>query len=482
MAGSRRVLLLTGDRLGAAMAGPAIRATELARVLAADGHQVTLAAPWVDEPDTAADDGVTRLACWGEALRPVVAEMDVVVAMTGVLFEHAWLAEERSRGVAVVADAYDPVLFEVLAGAPGATDAERTERARDASARMTDPLRFADLVLCATDSQRHLLLGALATLGRLGPDAYADDPMLATSVAIVPFGLPTEPPTPTDPSPLRGPGGPFGSDDLVLLWGGGMWDWLDPVTFVEAVAASEERVKGFVLAGKHPTPSVPAMAMAERARQRAAALGVAGERVVFADDWVPYATRAGYLCDADVGVSLAPGHVEATFAYRTRVLDYLWASLPVLCSAGDDLAALVEREALGVVVPPGDVAACVAGIGRFADADWYARTRSRVAAAAANLTWPTVAGPLRDFCRNPRSPLSDPASTTAPTRPTAASVDPGTLSGRDGLHLVATGLRGTVGALRRRLTGAGTPDTAQGASKGTAQGTSQGTPDDGSRS
>ena len=40
-----RVLVLTGDPVGPTMAGPAIRAVELARLLADAGHAVVLAAP-----------------------------------------------------------------------------------------------------------------------------------------------------------------------------------------------------------------------------------------------------------------------------------------------------------------------------------------------------------------------------------------------------------------------------------------------------
>jgi hypothetical protein len=442
MVATRRVLMLTADRIGPSMAGPAIRATELAGVLAGDGHDVVLAAPWIDTAagtttagtttagttttDTAdglatGPNGVHRVQAWGDDLRPLAANADVVVAMTGVLFEHPWLAGLRSSGVHIVADAYDPVLFEVLAGHTATAEPERSNRIDDAAARMCDPLRWADLVLCATTSQRHLLLGVLAAQRRLGAAAYDDDPRLGSVVAEVPFGLPASPPIPPSAGtgPLRGPGGPFGDGDTILLWGGGLWDWLDPVTLVQAVAAcGDPSVKVFFMAGAHPTPTVPDMAMAHRARTAAAAAGLDATgtgQVVFADRWVPYDERSGYLCDADVGVSLAPDHVETTFAYRTRVLDYLWASLPVLCSSGDDLASVVERHGLGVVVPPEDVAAVARAISVVGEAGWYADVRTRVASMATTVTWPTVARPLRAFCQEPRSLLSEPPTPTPVT-------------------------------------------------------------------
>ena len=112
------------------------------------------------------------------------------------------------------------------------------------------------------------------------------------------------------------------------------------------------------------------------------------------------------------------------------MLDYLWASLPVLCSAGDDLADLVDRHQLGIVVPAGDVEAVVAAIGRVGEAGWYADVRTRAASMATTVTWPTVAVPLRAFCLEPRTLLPDP--------PTPTPVTPGVI-------------RGVVSGVRRRL-------------------------------
>ena len=84
------MLVLTGDRVGPAMAGPAIRAWELARVLAGDGHRVVVATPWLDDTLPSGGEGITCVTGWGDSLRSLVAETDVVVGMTGVLHEHSW--------------------------------------------------------------------------------------------------------------------------------------------------------------------------------------------------------------------------------------------------------------------------------------------------------------------------------------------------------------------------------------------------------
>ena len=185
--------------------------------------------------------------------------------------------------------------------------------------------------------------------------------------------------------------------------GRGIYEWLDPVVLVEALSAVDDpTVKAFFMGGRHPTPTVPHMPIAARVAARAEELGLAGSRVVFADEWIPYHQRAGYLCDADVGVSFHPHHVEAIYAFRTRVLDYLWAGLPILCSDGDAMADLVRTHDLGEVVPPGDVDAVAGAISRLRDEAHREGCGERSARVAADFRWDRVCQPIARFCRDPR--------------------------------------------------------------------------------
>jgi glycosyltransferase involved in cell wall biosynthesis len=331
-------------------------------------------------------------------LEPLVDRADVVVAMSALLHNHAWIA---GHDVMVVADAYDPAVFEVLGWFASAPLVEQDERFLDSLAQMVEPLRFADAVLCASERQRHLVLGMLTALGRVNPRTHAADAAFDRTVAVVPFGLPDEPPQ-ADARPLRGAGKPFGDDDVVLLWGGGIYEWLDPVTLVEGVAmVADPRVKVFFAGGSHPTPEVPDMPMAETVRRRAAELGLLDGRVVFADGWIPYRERGAYLLDADIGVSLHRRTIETTFAFRTRILDYLWAALPMLCADGDGFADLVRDRGLGVVVTPGDPASVAAAIDTLSVPETAARCRDALRDTASQFTWPVVARPLVEICRQP---------------------------------------------------------------------------------
>src|SRR5204862_458433 len=99
-----------------------------------------------------------------------------------------------------------------------------------------------------------------------------------------------------------------------------------------------------------PTSAAEAIALARE-------LELEDSCVHFHHDWVPYEERQSWLLDSDLGISAHSDHLEARFSFRTRVLDYLWAGLPVVTSSGDSIAELVEREGLGRTVAPGDAEA-----------------------------------------------------------------------------------------------------------------------------
>jgi hypothetical protein len=145
------------------------------------------------------------------------------------------------------------------------------------------------------------------------------------------------------------------------------------------------------------------MQMLRSARSLADELGLTGRTVLFNETWIPYEQRGAWLLDADVGVSTHFDHAETRFSFRTRILDYFWAGLPVVCTAGDSLADLIARHNLGITVPAEDVDATERAIETLvADAAGRAARSTRVREVAAGLTWTNAALPLVNFCASPR--------------------------------------------------------------------------------
>ena len=392
--GRSRVLVVSQDSVGERMAGPGIRSFELSRALARE-HDVILATRYAPERD---GDGFEMTSHDGR-LGELVGGSDVVVAFGGLLADHPEIARSEA---AIVADLYDPAPFEALVHHADDPSERRWLAARDGRRVLEAQLDRGDLFLCASERQRDLVVGMLTVRGRVNPATVDADPSLDELVRVVPFGLPAEAPAGSGTHPLRGAVAPFSADDVVALWGGGVYDWLDPVTLVDAVARADERVKAYVMGGRHPTPGVPSMAARDTAVARARELGILGTRIVFADEWVPYDARVDYLVDADVGVSLHHRHLETRYAFRTRVLDYLWAGLPIVCSEGDVVADLVASRSLGVVVPVSDPGAVADALQRLLDDQTRSDAGARATRAARDFTWDTVAAPLVDFCRAPR--------------------------------------------------------------------------------
>ena len=143
-------------------------------------------------------------------------------------------------------------------------------------------------------------------------------------------------------------------NDKVILWGGGIWNWFDPLSLIKAmkrVNQNRSDIKLVFMGVKPPDAAIPTTSISVQAIQLAQDLGLINQCVFFNHDWVPYEERQNFLLDADIGVSTHFDHLETHFSFRTRMLDYLWAQLPILATEGDGFAELIERHQLGVIVP-----------------------------------------------------------------------------------------------------------------------------------
>ena len=393
-----RVLVVTPDVLQATMAGPAIRAWQMAQALNKE-HEVQLVT--TVRCDLTHPDFVVRHV--GDAeLQGLVAWADVVIFQGHIMANHPWL---RHSDTILVADIYDPMHLEVLEQSRDVPPPSRREAVRVTVEVLNEQLARGDFFLCASDKQRDFWIGQLAGVGRINPAIYDDHENLDNLINVVPFGISDEAPVATR-KVLKGVLPGIAVDDKVILWGGGVYNWFDPLTLIHAVDRLRSRVPNvrlYFMGMKHPNPLVPAMQMASRTRRLAADLGLVDEHVFFNDDWVPYTERQNYLLEADVGVSTHLDHVETAFSFRTRILDYLWTSLPIVATAGDSFADLIEHHGLGITVPPDDVEALEAALFRLLTDDDFAQgCRDATVGTVAEFRWERVLEPILEFCRHPQ--------------------------------------------------------------------------------
>jgi glycosyltransferase involved in cell wall biosynthesis len=386
------------------MAGPGIRYWELARVLAPT-CDVTLAVPWHSQLD---GDGFRVVPYepgdW-PSMRAVAMRMDVVMPCGFMLGQFPELVE---LSCPIIVDGYAPYPAEAVGLMVGRPTDEQERYHADLANRLRMECLAGDFFLCASERQRHWWLGLLTAYGRLNVDTYGSDPTLRSLVAVVPSGCRPEPPTHTR-DVLKGVWAGIGRDDQVVLWGGGIWEWLDPATLLHAMRQLVTARPGLRLVfpgTHHPNPIVGDMPRRRQAVELAAEMGLLGTHVFFGDaqtpaGWVPYEEWQNYLLEADVGVSLHVDSLEAELAFRSRIMDYIGAGLPMVITAGDATSEIVERFGLGIAARAGDVAGVARAIDRLLDEPRTARS-AQFARARAALSWAEVAQPLVDFCRAPR--------------------------------------------------------------------------------
>lgn len=394
----RRVLVITPDSLGKHMAGPAIRAFEVARALspAADVHLVS-----TNHCDLRSD--AFSVAYANESQLRVHADWaDVIVFQGHVLSSFPWLRDPR---YILVADIYDPMHLEVLEQGRDLDAGGRMRLTLQTVDVLNVQIERSDFMVCASEKQRDFWLGQLAGLGRINPLTYDKDEGLRSLLDVAPFGIAEDPPVQRR-SAIKGAVNGIAPTDTVIIWGGGIYNWFDPLTLIRAVHALSARhpdLRLFFLGVKHPNPHVPQMAVSLRARELAVELNLLDRVVFFNEGWVPYDDRANYLLDADLGVSTHFEHLETAFSFRTRMLDYLWAGLPIVSTDGDTFAPIVRDNGLGLVVPPEDVAALESAL---EDILYTPGERSAIAenvhAFAEQFRWSIVLRPLINFCLNPR--------------------------------------------------------------------------------
>lgn len=391
----RRILIATGDTLRPAMAGPAIRVWHMARTLSRE-HEVRL----VTKADVAIshpDFGVEHFD--DDSLHEMVGWADVIVFQGFLLDEHPWV---KSTDSIIVADLYDPFHLEQLEQFRDLPLHQRSDAIGHSIRVLNEQIRRGDFFLCASEKQRDFWLGQLSALQRVNPYVYEADESLRSLLAVVPFGVEDEPPRRTGPG-LRGVVPGIGKDDKVIIWGGGIYNWFDPLTLIRAVdklRATVPEARLVFMGTKHPNPDVPQMRVAVEARALSDELGLTGSHVFFNEGWVPYDERQNHLLDADIGVSTHFEHVETAYSFRTRILDYLWCGLPVVSTEGDTLAGIITERGLGVAVPPEDVDALAAALERSLTDSAFAQSCSRAALdLASELRWSTVLEPLVTYCR-----------------------------------------------------------------------------------
>jgi glycosyltransferase involved in cell wall biosynthesis len=372
-----RVLLVCPEPLGHGQpAGVGIRFLELAKVIRADGHSVTLLSA-----DGGAVSGVRTGITSPESLHRLSGEHDVAVVQghaANELFAHG-------QPLPTAVDLYDPFIVENF---HYYRQHGIQVYAHDHTTLMTS-LSRGDLFLCASRAQRLFYLGMLLTLGRLNPQLFDEDPALDSLVRIVPFGV---------QAPRAIPAKSAAAPAILF---GGIYDWYDPIVAIEAVRLARQQIPGLTLTfTRHPNPTITPQ-------------GVAAETIAYVkkhaldfvrfEPWNAYQDRGAFFDRFTMALLTFPQSLETDLSMRTRIFDYLWGGLPVVTSSAPGTDEILERYGAGIVVA-GNAPEAYARelVAALADPERYETMAAGTQAFTADHQWSRLAEPLLAFCRAPR--------------------------------------------------------------------------------
>jgi glycosyltransferase involved in cell wall biosynthesis len=441
-----RIVILSADVVKKSMAGPGIRCYEFARSLSKH-FEVTLGIPNAVEID-GEEFNVVR---YGDGVRDIerLAEKGDVLLLGHL--DIGWCSFLFEFDKPIIVDVYSPSNLEMLEWYSYLSLSERIQYQERATEILNNWMRIGDFFMCSSERQRAYWLGMLAANYRLRPNAYDEDRTFRNILDVVPFGLAVEPPSHTN-NVLKGRREGIDEKDILLIWAGGIWNWLDPLTCIRAVAALAKQrkdIKLFFMGKGHPNSKIPEMKMFDDAVQLSKDLGVYERQVFFNDGWVPYEDRSSYLLESEIGVCGHFDNIETEFSFRTRILDYLWAGLPIISTEGDEMAELIRQHGLGEVVHTESVEDVEKAIIKLSDPEYRSVCHDNIRKISGRFSWDRVVEPIVRFCENPVKLECRGNGSNVDKLDKAAFVSMRTLEGR--VRRLEEAVNGIQGFLRRIL-------------------------------
>ncbi len=372
------------------MAGPAIRYWELAKALS-NSHSVTLKIPNLDTLSS----NQFQVVCSKDRIK--LNQFDILITQ---LIDPKTALLAKQNGVRLIYDAYDPEPLEHLEIFKSYQMGTRKFLNEKIINTINFSLEMADGLICANEKQRELWTGCMLSLKKITPQFYDKDTALNKLIGIVPFGISSE-------APVKSKDGfrklfNLKPSDKLLIWGGGIWNWFDPLTLITAVKELSKRrtdIKLIFMGIIHPNAAtLPAMSMAYEAKNLTKTFGLENKFVFFNENWIPYSERENYLLDADIGVSTHFEHLETRFSFRTRLLDYIWAGLPIIATSGDTLSEFIEKHSIGYTVKPNNSLELAEAIEKMVDQpDILKKMKSNIEQVKSQFYWENVVKPIEDM-------------------------------------------------------------------------------------
>ncbi len=360
-----KIALVSNDKVGSVMAGPGIRYWELAKAFSSHFPTV-LFVP--DSCDMKSDSFEIKTYESQKASGSIGKQLGGVSHIIAQSLRPPLLSKINKENIVYIADLYDPLVIEVLEYTRYDSAAVKNTTFMFNYYSLMLQIHAASHLLCSSEEQKSYYLGLLSGQKLIGPTEYSDSPDFSKYISIAPFGMQDKlsPANDTEALEKRFPN--IKKSDHIIYWGGGVWNWFDPISVIRAleiIARKRDDVKLFFVGVKHPNPKIKDMEMAAKAVEYCKEKDLIDKVVFFNFDWTPYEERINFLKRAKIGVSAHFENLETRFSFRTRILDYLWAELPIVATRGDGFANQIEKEKLGITADyenPAEIASAIENI------------------------------------------------------------------------------------------------------------------------
>lgn len=396
---AQKLLVISHDVVGSKMAGPGIRYYHLANALS-QHISTTFAVPF---GSTITNEGVDFSVSLYDHRN--LGSLTELLKSHTICFLPSDIADNIPQTLHnelfFIIDGYDPLLMEWLSFNSHQPVKLITNGWIVLRSKLAFQHRLGDFFVCASERQRDWWLGLLEANGRINPATFAQDPSLRKLIDVVPYGVRSDllpPPKPIVKGIWKG----IDPTDHLLLWGGGLWTWLDPLTAIQAVAKiyeSRQDVKLIFPGAKHPNADLSELKTHLPAAQRLAAqLGIL-DKAVFFGEWLPYSDWPHLLQECSIALSIHFDTVETRLAFRSRVLEYIWAGIPIISTQGDATSELIAKYSLGHIVDYEDVDGIALAIKHILEKKDNLSADFEGARQA--LAWERSAAPLIAFCKEP---------------------------------------------------------------------------------
>lgn len=374
------------------MVGPGIRYFEFARGLAKI-NKVFLAVP----PGTGKKQGDGfKVIYWNDyQFKKLLRKADILISQGFKIPLRSFILSPRTKLI----DFYDPHPVEALEHLKGR--GPRTFTYRHYIRKTNLLIKIGDGFLCSNERQRDFWIGQMMANNKLDTILYSQDPELKDLLIIIPVGFPDDPPRHVR-SVVKGVRPGIRESDHVILWAGGLWKWFDPFTAIKAMAQITKKrddIKLLFLGKDYPNLASSDYSISLEVERVCRELGLLNHTVFFGEAWVDYQDRENYLLESELGLSMHFSSIETHFSFRTRILDYLWAMLPIICTEGDIFADFVKSEGLGIVVPERGVEALHEAILRLVDDRSFAENcKENIRRFRERFRWSALVEDLNEYC------------------------------------------------------------------------------------